>query len=149
MDLLMPELDGLGAIAAIKAAQPEIEIVALTSFIEESKVTGALEAGATGYLLKDAEADDVAAAIRAAHNGEMSLDPKAARLLAQRLRTRAVEPAGEPLTARELDVLGCLARGRPTKEIASELAITARTPRTHLSNIPATPELARRTQAAL
>ena len=66
MDLLMPEMDGLEAIGAIKQAQPEVEIVAVTSFIEEDKVTAALEAGATGYLLKDAEAEEVAQAVRAA-----------------------------------------------------------------------------------
>ena len=94
MDLVMPELDGIGAIAAIKAAHPETEIVALTSFIEEDKVTAALEAGASGYLLKDAEADDVAAAIRAAYAGEVHLDPAVARLLAQRMRARQGARAG-------------------------------------------------------
>ncbi len=88
MDLLMPNIDGLGAIAAVKTAQPEIEIVAVTSFIEEDKVTAALEAGATGYLLKDAEAEEVADAVRAAYAGEMHLDPAVARLLARRLRER-------------------------------------------------------------
>ena len=88
MDLLMPEMGGLEAIAAIKEAHPEIEIVAVTSFIEEEKVTSALEAGASGYLLKDAEAEEVAQAIRAAYNGEVHLDPAVSRLLAQRLRQR-------------------------------------------------------------
>ena len=74
MDLLMPNIDGVTAIGRIKAARPEIEIVALTSFIEEEKVTTALEAGASGYLLKDADAEEVAAAVRAAHNGEIHLD---------------------------------------------------------------------------
>jgi DNA-binding NarL/FixJ family response regulator len=81
MDLQMPELDGIGAIAAIKQAHPGIEIVALTSFIEEEKVTTALEAGATGYLLKDADADEVATAVRAAYNGEVHLDAAVTRLL--------------------------------------------------------------------
>jgi len=150
MDLLMPELDGLGAIAAIKAAQPEIEIVALTSFIEEEKVTTALEAGATGYLLKDADADEVASAVRAAHNGEVHLDPAVTRLLAQRMRARrtAPEPA-EPLTERELEVLGLLGRGSSNKEIATALSITERTARTHVSNILGKLGLSSRTQAAL
>ncbi len=86
MDLLMPRMDGLTAIGRIKAAHPVIEIVAVTSFIEEEKVTSALEAGASGYLLKDADADEVAAAIRAAHAGEVHLDAAVARLLAQRMR---------------------------------------------------------------
>jgi CheY-like chemotaxis protein/class 3 adenylate cyclase len=88
MDLLMPVMDGLTAIARIKEAQPEVEIVAVTSFIEEEKVIAALEAGASGYLLKDAEPDEVANAIRKAHAGEMLIDPAVAKVLAQRLRAR-------------------------------------------------------------
>ena len=88
MDLLMPVMDGLTAIARIKEAQPEIEIVAVTSFIEEEKVIAALEAGASGYLLKDAEPDEVANAIRKAHAGEMLIDPAVAKVLAQRLRAK-------------------------------------------------------------
>jgi DNA-binding NarL/FixJ family response regulator len=84
----MPVMDGLTAIAEIKKAQPEVEIVAVTSFIEEEKVVAALEAGASGYLLKDAEPDEVANAIRKAHAGEMLIDPAVAKLLAQRLRSK-------------------------------------------------------------
>jgi len=149
MDLLMPNLDGLGAIAAIKAERPEIEIVAVTSFIEEEKVTAALEAGASGYLLKDAEAEEVAAAVRAAHNGEVHLDPAVARLLAQRMRDRRTEPKTEPLTERELEVLALVGRGASNKEIASALFITERTARTHVSNILGKLGLSSRTQAAL
>src|ERR671929_1801181 len=106
MDLLMPNMDGVTAIGRIKAERPETEIVTMTSFIEEEKVTAALEAGASGYVLKDAEAEEVAQAIRAAYHGEMHLDPAVARLLAQRLRTRKSEPdLAEPLTDREKEVL--------------------------------------------
>ena len=149
MDLLMPKMDGLSAIAAIKQAQPETEIVAVTSFIEEEKVTSALEAGASGYLLKDADAEEVASAIRDAHAGEVHLDPAVARLLAQRLRSRRTEEPVEPLTARELEVLGQLAKGASNKEIAYQLSITERTARTHVSNILGKLGLASRTQAAL
>jgi DNA-binding NarL/FixJ family response regulator len=135
MDLVMPELDGIGAIEAIRASGAETEIVALTSFIEEDKVTAALEAGATGYLLKDADADEVVAAIRAAHAGEVHLDPAVARLLAQRLRTRREPELVEPLTDRETEVLGLVGKGLPNKEIAWRLGITERTARTHVSNI--------------
>ncbi len=150
MDLMMPNLDGLGAIAAIKQAQPGIEIVAVTSFIEEEKVTSALEAGATGYLLKDAEADEVAAAVRAAHAGEVTLDPAVARLLAQRMRERrnAPQPA-EPLTEREREVLSLVGHGASNKDIAAGLFITERTARTHVSNILGKLGLSSRTQAAL
>ena len=149
MDLLMPEMGGLEAIAAIKQAHPEIEIVAVTSFIEEEKVTSALEAGASGYLLKDAEAEEVAQAIRAAYNGEVHLDPAVSRLLAQRLRQRKDAEPVEPLTAREREVLSQLAKGASNKEIAYGLGITERTARTHVSNILGKLALASRTQAAL
>ena len=149
MDLLMPELDGVGAIAAIKKDQPEVEIVAVTSFIEEEKVTTALEAGATGYLLKDAEADEVATAVRAAHAGETHLDPAVARLLAQRMRERKAAPVVEPLTDREREILALVGRGASNKEIATQLFITERTARTHVSNILGKLGLTSRTQAAL
>jgi len=149
LDVEMPEMGGLEAIAAIKAAHPEIEIVAVTSFIEEEKVTSALEAGASGYLLKDAEAEEVAQAIRAAYNGEVHLDPAVSRLLAQRLRQRKDAEPIEPLTSREKEVLAQLAKGAANKEIAYELGITERTARTHVSNILGKLGLASRTQAAL
>src|SRR3954464_11454643 len=112
MDLLMPNMDGVTAIGRIKAERPETEIVTMTSFIEEEKVTAALEAGASGYVLKDAEAEEVASAVRAAYAGEVHLDPAVARLLAQRLRTKKTEPdLAEPLTDREKEVLALLGRG--------------------------------------
>jgi DNA-binding NarL/FixJ family response regulator len=150
MDIVMPVLDGIGAIAAIKREFPEIEIVALTSFVEEAKVTAALEAGASGFILKAADADDVAAAIRSAHEGEVRLDPAVAGLLARRVRERAAaSPPGEPLTGRERDVLRLVARGLANQAIADELGITERTARTHVSNILGKLGLASRTQAAL
>ena len=150
MDLLMPVMDGIAATAEIKAAWPDVEVVALTSFIEEERVTAALEAGATGYLLKDADADDVAVAVRRAQAGEVHLDPQVARLLANRIRTRRDgAPAAEPLTEREREVLALVAKGHSNKEIAALLDITERTARTHVSNILGKLDLASRTQAAL
>lgn len=149
MDLLMPNVDGLTAIAAIHKAHPETDIVAVTSFIEEDKVTSALEAGASGYLLKDAGADEVAQAIRSARAGEVHLDPQVARMLAQRMRARKEEPFAEPLTPREIEVLQLVASGAANKEIAAQLSITERTARTHVSNILGKLGLASRTQAAL
>jgi NarL family two-component system response regulator LiaR len=151
MDLLMPNMDGITAIGRIKAERPETEIVTMTSFIEEDKVTAALEAGASGYVLKDAEAEEVAAAVRAAYAGEVHLDPAVARLLAQRMRQRK-SPEGtlaEPLTDREKEVLGLLGLGMSNKEIGSTLFITERTARTYVSNILGKLGLASRTQAAL
>jgi DNA-binding NarL/FixJ family response regulator len=149
MDLLMPEMDGIEATAEIKRLRPETEVVALTSFIEEGKVTAVLEAGASGYLLKDADAEEVASAVRAAHAGEVHLDPAVARLLAERLRHRSSSPEAEPLTERERDVLRLVGRGMSNKDIASELVITERTARTYVSNILGKLGLASRTQAAL
>lgn len=151
MDLLMPNMDGITAIGRIKEEHPEIEIVTMTSFIEEEKVTAALEAGASGYVLKDAEAEEVAAAVRAAYAGEVHLDPAVARLLAQRMRNRksADEDLAEPLTDREKDVIRLLGQGMSNKEIGSALFITERTARTYVSNILGKLGLASRTQAAL
>ena len=151
MDLLMPNMDGITAIGRVKADRPETEIVTMTSFIEEEKVTAALEAGASGYVLKDAEAEEVAAAVRAAYAGEVHLDPAVARLLAQRMRARKSgegEPV-EPLTEREKDVVRLLGQGLSNKDIGSALFITERTARTYVSNILGKLGLASRTQAAL
>ena len=150
MDLLMPNMDGITAIGRIKAERPETEIVTMTSFIEEEKVTAALEAGASGYVLKDAEAEEVAAAVRAAYAGEVHLDPAVARLLAQRMRTRKTsDDLAEPFTDREKDVLRLLGQGMSNKEIGATLFITERTARTYVSNILGKLGLASRTQAAL
>lgn len=149
MDLVMPVKDGLAAIREIKAQHPETEIVALTSFIEEEKVVAALEAGAAGYLLKDADERAVIEAIRTAHDGEMRLDPAVAKLLAERLRRRPAASPLDPLTGRELDVLALLGRGLSNKEIAAELGIADCTARTHVSNVLGKLGFASRTQAAL
>ena len=147
MDLLMPGMDGIEATRQLKARWPVIEVVAVTSFLEEAKVRAALEAGAAGYLLKDAQADEVAAAIRAAAAGECHLDPAAAKLLAASLR--APRPGADTLTAREREVLTLIAEGRTNRQIARRLNVTERTARTHVSNILAKLQLTSRTQAAL
>jgi DNA-binding NarL/FixJ family response regulator len=157
MDLVMPGLDGIATTAEIKARHPTVEVVAITSFIEEDRIAAAIEAGASGFLLKDAEADDLAAAIRSAHGGEVYLDPAVAGIVARRMRTgargREAGPATtaglQRLTSRERDVLACLARGLSNRAIADELGMAERTARTHVSNILAKLGLASRTQAAL
>lgn len=149
MDLVMPVKDGITATREIKARHPETEVVALTSFIEEDKVVAALEAGAAGYLLKQADERAVIDAVRAARDGETHVDPAVARLLAERLRRRPAPMMVDRLTARELDVLRLVGRGLSNKEIAAELDIADCTARTHVSKILGKLGLASRTQAAL
>jgi len=157
MDLLMPGIDGIEATARIRADLPSIEVIALTSFVEEARVLAAIEAGASGFLLKDAEADELAAAIRAAAAGEVHLDPAIAGIVARYMRSGAANGASgdrpgdgiASLTARERDVLACVAQGLSNRAIAGALGITERTARTHVSNILAKVGLSSRTQAAL
>ena len=147
MDLLMPGMDGITATRQIRSRWPAIEVVAMTSFVEEAMVRGALEAGAAGYLLKDADADQVAQAIRAALAGQMHLDPVVARLLADSLR--APHRPGQSLTPREREVLTLVAEGASNRQIAQTLVVSERTARTHVSAILAKLGLVSRTQAAL
>jgi DNA-binding NarL/FixJ family response regulator len=149
MDLQMEPLDGIESTRQVRARYDDVEVVALTSFDEEERVYAALEAGASGYLLKDADADAVAAAVRAAHRGELQLNPVIARRLMSSLRAAPRHDLTEELTGRELEVLRLVGAGKANKEIAAELLISERTARTHMSNILAKLGLSSRTQAAL
>jgi DNA-binding NarL/FixJ family response regulator len=148
MDLLMPGMDGVTATAAITQRYPEMEVVAMTSFTQADLVHGALQAGAAGYLLKDAEADEVAAAIRAACRGEVHLDPAIAKQLT-RLLVAPKPQTVDALTDREREILVLVAQGLSNQQIADALVISERTARTHVSNILSKLEVASRTQAAL
>jgi DNA-binding NarL/FixJ family response regulator len=149
MDLQMEPLDGIESTRQIRSRYSEVEVVALTSFGEEERVHAALEAGASGYLLKDSDADEVSAAIRAAHRGELPLDPAIARGLTSSLRPGSRDGPDVELTPRELEILRLLGAGKSNKEIAAELQISERTARTHVSNILGKLGLTSRTQAAL
>jgi DNA-binding NarL/FixJ family response regulator len=149
MDLQMRPLDGIESTRRIRARHQEVEVVVLTSYADDELVRAALDAGASGYLLKDADADEVAAAVRAADRGELQLDPAVARRLVASLRGVSHDTATAQLTARELDVLRLVGAGSANKEIAARLDISERTARTHVSNILGKLGVASRTQAAL
>ena len=149
MDLQMAPIDGIESTRQVRTLYTDIEVVALTSFAEEERVHAALKAGASGYVLKNSDADDVATAVRAAHRGALQLDPLVARRLMSSLRVTTDDDPISELTSRELDVLRLVAVGMPNKQIAAELAISERTARTHVSRILRKLRLSSRTQAAL
>ncbi len=149
MDLVMEPMGGIDATRHVRADYPDVQVVALTSFVEEEKVHAALDAGATGFLLKDAEADEVATAVRAAHRGEVHLDPAVVGRLVRSLRAPPSLQPGFDLTSRERDVLRLVAAGKANKDLAAILFISERTARTHVSNILTKLGLTSRTQAAL
>ena len=146
MDLSMPIMDGIEATRQITAARPGVHVVVLTSFSDTLRILEALRAGASGYLLKHASADELLNGIRAAARGESPLDPKAARTMLDAQRTSPPQPT---LTARETDVLRLVGTGAANKHIARALGITERTVKSHLTNIFATISVTSRTQAAL
>lgn len=131
MDLRMPHLDGVGATTRILAERPEIAVLVLTTFDTDEAIVQAIEAGATGYLLKDAPTADLAAAIRRAANGETVLAPPVSRRLVARMRG----DAGEALTPREIEVLRAVAQGNANAAVARELHISEATVKTHLLHV--------------
>ena len=151
MDIVMPEMDGIGATSFIKQNWPEIEVLVMTSFIEDEKVFGAMRAGATGYVLKDADPDVVVAAIRSAAAGESPLDPRVVRRLMQEFNPppSKQQSAPETLSEQEIEVLRLVARGYSNHQIADNLIISPKTAKTHVSNILGKLGLASRTQAAV
>jgi DNA-binding NarL/FixJ family response regulator len=146
MDLSMPGVDGIEATRRIVGEFPTVRVVVLTSFADKRRILDALEAGAVGYLLKDADPADVAVAVRAAFAGGSPLDPKAARVLLDARRDS--RPAAK-LTDREQEVLALVADGLANKNIARRLGITERTVKSHLTKVFLAIGVADRTQAAL
>jgi DNA-binding NarL/FixJ family response regulator len=149
MDLHMEPMGGVEATAEIRSSYEQVEVVVLTSFVEEEDVHDALAAGASGYLLKDRDAYEVASAIRAADQGELHLDPAVAKRLMSSMRASSREDPAAALTDREREILRMVAAGKANKQIAAELVISERTARTHVSNILRKLNLSSRTQAAL
>jgi DNA-binding NarL/FixJ family response regulator len=146
MDLSMPVMDGVEATRRITAEVPGAQVVVLTSFSDQQRILDSLGAGASGYVLKDADPDELLAAIRVAAAGGAPLDPKAARVL---LDSRHAPSAGRPLTAREEEVLELLGDGLANKAIARRLGIAERTVKAHLGSIFQQLGVTDRTQAAL
>lgn len=146
MDLLMPVMDGIAAISAIRNELPETEVIALTSVLESAAVVGAVKAGAIGYLLKDIQAPELRRAIKAAAAGQVQLTPQATAYLLHEVRT---PEAKEALTEREREVLRLLVQGRSNKEIARDLQIAEDTVKTHVKHILAKLGVQSRTQAVL
>ena len=154
MDLRMPRVDGVEATRRIVQALPETRVIVLTTYADDESVFAALQAGARGYLTKDANADEIGKAIRTVHAGEALLDPSVQRRLldtmAPQLSAKPASP-GEPypdgLTQREVDVLRCMAEGLSNQEIASRLHVSEATVKTHINNIFSKAELRDRGQA--
>ena len=152
MDLMMPEMDGIEAIGQITASRPDSRILALTSFTADDKLFPAIKAGALGYMLKDADPEELIRAIHQVHRGEPSLNPSMARKVLQELgrpQTAPPAPGPDPLTERELEVLQLVAKGLTNQQMAEQLTIAEVTIRTHVSNILSKLHLANRVQATL
>jgi NarL family two-component system response regulator LiaR len=146
MDLLMPVMDGVEATKAIRNELPDVEVVALTSVLEDTAVTAAVRAGAIGYLLKDSEPEELHRAISGAADGQVQLAPAAAERLIREIRA---PESPEALTERETEVLKLLARGRANKQIASTLFLEEKTVKGYVSSILRKLGVHSRTQAAL
>jgi DNA-binding NarL/FixJ family response regulator len=150
VDLVMPRVDGIEAIRRIRAVAPATRVIVLTSFADEGRMLPAVRAGAVGYLLKDVAPQDLVAAVRTVNDGETLLHPAVVRELVREVSGGRREPAADnPLTAREREVLGLIARGRANKAIAFELGVAEKTVKTHVSNILGKLNVTDRTQAAL
>jgi two-component system, NarL family, response regulator LiaR len=150
MDLVMPRMDGIEAIQKILALQPNVRILALTSFATDDKVFPAIKAGALGYLLKDSDPKDLINAIEQVYRGDPFLHPSIARKVIEELNRPAKRPpTPDPLTQRELEILKLVAQGMDNQGIAKRLVIGGATVRTHMSNILSKLHLANRVQATL
>jgi DNA-binding NarL/FixJ family response regulator len=146
MDLEMPEFDGIEATRALKQAGSTASVVILTTFSDRDRIIGALDAGALGYLLKDAEQDEIIRGVRAAARGDSPLAPRAAR---EMITDRVAAGSASELSPRELEVLALVAEGLPNKLIARRLEISEKTVKAHLTSVFAQLGVADRTQAAL
>ena len=149
MDLVMPKLDGVGAMRRLRESVPTARVVVLTSFLQDERLLPAIRAGAAGYLLKNTEPAELARALRAAHAGEAIIDPTVAARLVTALADGSRVAREQELTRREREVLELIVRGRSNKRIALELGIAEKTVKTHVGHLLAKLGVTDRTQAAL
>ena len=149
MDLVMPKLDGVGAMRELRRLLPRSRVIVLTSFVDDERLLPAIQAGASGYLLKDVQPRELARAVRAAHAGEALLDPLVAARLVEAIARPPGEEPPERLTPREREVLELIGRGLSNKRIAFELGVSEKTVKTHVGHVLAKLGVTDRTQAAL
>jgi two-component system, NarL family, response regulator LiaR len=149
MDLVMPRLDGLAAMRELRERAPDARVIVLTSFLDDDKLLPAIRSGAAGYLLKNAQPQEVVRAVRAAHAGEALIDPVVAARLVETLAADGAEDPLDRLTPREREVLVLIGRGFPNKLIARELDVAEKTVKTHVGHVLAKLGVDDRTQAAV
>jgi DNA-binding NarL/FixJ family response regulator len=149
IDLVMPRLDGVSALRALRERLPAVRVIVLTSFLDDDKLLPALRAGAAGYLLKNAQPQELVRAVRVAHAGEALLDPVVAARLVESLATSEAARPLERLTPREREVLELIGRGFPNKRIAQRLDLSEKTVKTHVGHVLAKLGVTDRTQAAV
>ena len=149
MDLVMPRLDGVGAMRELRRRMPECRVIVLTSYAQDDRLLPAIQAGAAGYLLKNVQPKELARAVRAAHNGEALLDPSVAARLVEAIAQPAGEEPRDDLTPRERQVLELIGQGLSNKRIALELGVSEKTVKTHVGHVLAKLGVTDRTQAAL
>jgi DNA-binding NarL/FixJ family response regulator len=149
MDLVMPKLDGVEAMRVLRERVPDARVIILTSYIDDDRLLPAIRAGAAGYLLKNAEPQELARAIRAADAGEALIDPSVAARLVERLADDDERDQLQSLTPREREVLDLIGRGFSNKRIALELGLAEKTVKTHVTHVLGKLGVADRTQAAL
>jgi len=149
MDLVMPVLDGVGAMRELRRRLPSARVIVLTSHLDDARLLPAIQAGAAGYLLKDGQPQELARAVRAAHAGQALLDPAVAARLVASIAQPPGEAPHDALTAREREVLQLLGRGLANKRIARELGISEKTVKAHVGRVLAKLGVSDRTQAAL
>jgi DNA-binding NarL/FixJ family response regulator len=149
MDLMMPVLDGVGAMRRLRQRLPRARVIVLTSFGDDDRLLPAIQAGAAGYLLKNVQPRELARAVRAAHNGEALLDPSVAARLVEAIAQPAGEEPRDDLTPRERQVLELIGQGLSNKRIALELGGSEKTVKTHVGHVLAKLGVTDRTQAAL